>query len=696
MTTNLITEYPLWFMIFCIAGGFLYAFLLYRKDKKFEEVSKIVMSFMFALRFISVSIIAFLLLSPFLQTISRTIESPIIIFAQDNSESVFQDKENSKKYNNSIGNLTNELSSKYDLQKYSFGEKIKKEIDYSFSDKETDISELLGEIQNSYYNRNTGALIIASDGIYNKGKNPIYALENFEFPVYTIALGDTGVKKDILISNVKHNKIAFLNNKFPVQAVISAKKLKGEKTEIKIYDKNKLLYSENILIDKNDFFKKINFEIKAENTGIRQLRIVLNEISGELSTKNNLKTIVVEVIDSKQKILILANSPHPDVSAIRQSLSVNQNFETDFYILKDFNKTIKAYNLIILHQIPSVKNSAVNLLSEINKSNIPVLYILGTQTSRRKFDNLQTGIKIGQYNNAFDDVQGKFNKDFSLFELNDEIKSFVADAPPLKSPFGNYRLTGNSDILFYRKIKNIITEQALIIFNPNETLSGGKLAVITGEGLWRWRIYDYQKNQNQYLFNELINKTVQYLTLHINKERFRVNVNKIFPENSDVIFNAELYNKSYELINDADVKLQIRDSLSNKNEYLFNKTRKSYSLNTGIFSPGDYTWNAETIIDGEKKKKSGTFTVTPINIESVNTVANHNLLHQISEKTGGKMYYPNQIDSLFSDIVKNENIVPISFSEKKTESIINLKILFFIILFLLSAEWFIRKFNGSY
>ena len=88
-----------------------------------------------------------------------------------------------------------------------------------------------------------------------------------------------------------------------------------------------------------------------------------------------------------------------------------------------------------------------------------------------------------------------------------------------------------------------------------------------------------------------------------------------------------MYNKSYELINEADIKLQISDTAGNKTEYVLNKTQKSYSLNTGIFSPGKYTWAAETILDGKKKKKSGIFTVTPINIESVNTVANHNFFY---------------------------------------------------------------------
>jgi len=692
--SSLITEYPLWFIIFCFATGFLFAWLLYRKDRKFAETSKFVRKFMFAFRFLSVSIISFLLLSPVLKSLGKTIEQPIIVYAQDNSESVSSDKEIIKLFSKTISDFFNEEQNNYIFKTYTFGEKTEQTDSFSFSEKQTDISVLISDIKNKYYHRNIGAVILASDGIYNKGTNPTYEINDVNFPIYTIALGDTIIKEDLILASVKHNKIAFLNNTYPIQISVKAKKLKGKQSEIQIFDNGKLIKKQKITINNNDFFKNYNFEIKANKLGFHKLKIKLKELESEINYKNNSKQIITEVTDSKQKVLILANSPHPDISAIRQALELNQNFETDFYLANKFNKSIHGYNLIILHQLPSIYNSGTAILSQIQQSNIPVLYILGSQSSLQKFDNLNTGLTTGAYANSADEVQGKLNKNFTLFEINPDIETISLNAPPMLSAFGNYKTSGDAQILFTRKVRNIDTGLPLIVFNSS--IGGKKTAVITGEGIWRWRIFDYKTNQNHYLFNELINKTVQYLTQRETKEHFKVIAEKIIPENQEVVIKAEVYDKNFELINTGDVKIQITDSAKQVKDYVFEKSGKSYKLNAGKLNSGDYSWKAETVFEGKKYKKEGIFSIVPLNIEDENTLANHNILYKISENTGGKLIYPNETGKLIELIKNNENIVPVAYSEKKTESLINFKIIFFLILALLSGEWFMRKYHGAY
>ncbi|MCD4794302.1 MAG: hypothetical protein K8R54_13790 [Bacteroidales bacterium] len=691
--TSIITEYPLWFIIFCLALGFAYAWLLYRKENKLEEASKLIIRSMFAFRFLTVSIISFLLLSPVIKSLGKTIENPIVVFAQDNSESVAYEKDKIQKFHSEIKSFFEENNNSYEFKSYTFGDNVKQSDSFSYTEKQTNISQLISDIKNKYYHRNIGALIISSDGIVNSGKNPEYIIQDVNFPVYSLALGDTAVKPDISISDIKYNKIAFLNNKFPVRINIRANKLKGKQAVIKLTDNGKIISTKTLNIKNSDFFKKIDFEIFAGTKGFHKIKIQIEASEEEENIQNNIKQVVVEVVDSKQKILILANSPHPDIAAIRQALELNQNFETEFYIASKFNKSVNAYNMVILHQIPSV-NSRTSLMKQIINSDIPVLYILGSQSSLQKFDNLNTGLKTGAYSNSADEVTGILNKNFSLFDLNPEIQEITLNSPPILSAFGDYKISGNSEILFYRKIKNINTEQALIVFN---SVPGGKKSVvITGEGIWRWRMYDYKTNQNHYLFNELINKIVQHLTQKETKERFKIISEKIIPENQDAVFKAEFYSKEYELINEPEVSLTITDSAKNSKNFIFEKSGKSYKLNAKKLQAGDYTWKAETIYKGKKYKKEGILSVVPVNIEAEKTTANHNLLYKLSKETGGKFFYANETEKLIKDIQNNENIVPVAFSEKKTEALINYKLIFFLILILLSAEWFMRKFFGAY
>ncbi|NOZ33730.1 MAG: hypothetical protein GXO80_00340 [Chlorobi bacterium] len=687
------TQYSLWFLPICLIVGFLYAWFLYRKDNRLNETPRRIKILMFIFRFLSVSIIAFLLLAPVIKNIGRTIEKPIIIYAQDNSESVFNDK-------NTVQKISSELkkffraNSNYNFKTYAFGENVTETDTFNFKDKETDIAQVISELKNKYYNQNIGAIILASDGIYNRGNNPDYEVQSLNFPVYTIALGDTTTKKDLILTDIKYNKTAFLNSKLPLRIKVKADKLKGSKTYLKIFDNNQLVHNQSVIINSDNYYKTFDIKIKTGKIGFHKFKIIMSGLPEEINLQNNAKQIIIEVSDKKQKILILSDAPHPDIAAIRDALKLNQNLITDYFQITKFSKSVKSYNLIILNQLPSKFNSAVTVMKQILNSDIPVIYMLGSQSSLKKFDNLNIGLTTGAYSNSPDEVTGKLNKNFNLFEINPEIESITQNAPPLLSAFGDYKLNGLNQILFYRQIKSINTKLPLIAFlNGSGTK---KTAFITGEGIWRWRIYDYKINQNHYLFNELINSMVQYMISKENKSRFNIVAEKIIPENQKIVIKAETYNKAFQLTEVKEINFELTDSLKNKKNYTFTKTGKAYRLNLGKLPPGDYSWSAETVITGKKFKEKGIFSVVPTHTEALKTKANHQILYQISKRTGGEMFMPDNIPELIETIKLNENIKPVSYSEKKSEALINFKLIFFIILILLTTEWFMRKYFGAY
>jgi len=698
MNSNITTEYPLGLIIFCLALAFLYTFFLYRKNNKFTDISKFKIRLMAVLRFTAVFLISVLLLSPVIKYLNITIEKPIIIIAQDNSESlVFQkDENNLAEYQKQIEALSVKLSENYEPVFYSFGEKSEKLQSFDYKQKETNISDLIEEIQNTYFNKNVGALIIASDGIYNKGINPLYSTTDINFPVYTIGLGDTTVYPDFSISKVRNNKIAFLGNKFPIQVYVDAKKLKGKTSTLKVFNNNIQIYSEQISVTSNEETKIIDLEVEAKTLGVQRFVIQISSLPDEKNLLNNYKEVAIEILDSRQKILIVANSPHPDISAIRQSLEDNDNYEVTYTKIDDFKGSIDEYNLVILHQIPSATNSATSLLSEIVSKDIPVIFIVGAQSSFNNINSLDLGLKITHLNSAFDESQSVLNTNFSLFEIEEDFTELVSKFPPLVCPFGTYDVSANLNVLMYQKINSIKTDYPLIAFNSETQSFNAKSCYITGEGIWRWRIYNYIEYQNQDLFDEFINKIIQYMALRVNKDRFVVDVDKIIDENKNVIFDSEVYNESYELVNNNDVNLDITDSAGNVFSYILDKNNKKYTLNVGTFPVGDYVYSANTKLDDEVFTKKGTFSVVKINLEAENIIADHNLLNQLSEQNNGQFYYPTQIDSLLANIQTNKNIVPISFSDKQLTDVINLKWLFFLIVGLISLEWFFRKFFGSY
>lgn len=226
---------------------------------------------------------------------------------------------------------------------------------------------------------------------------------------------------------------------------------------------------------------------------------------------------------------------------------------------------------------------------------------------------------------------------------------------------------------------------------------GIKIGVFAAEGIWKWRLFDYLQHQNHDVFNTLVGKTIQYLSLRTDKRRFRVSLaNNIFNENEAVKFGAELYNESYELINTPDAKLTIQSSEGEKYDYLFNKTDNAYALDAGILPVGNYTFRGTTNYNGQELTYDGQFSIQPIQLEVYATTADHALLRILSDNSGGALVYPDQLSDLPQLIAAKGNIKPVLYQTTKTNPIINLKWIFFLLMSLLTLEWFLRRYFGAY
>jgi hypothetical protein len=285
------------------------------------------------------------------------------------------------------------------------------------------------------------------------------------------------------------------------------------------------------------------------------------------------------------------------------------------------------------------------------------------------------------------------NKDFSLFTLEPETWQMLNNFPPLISPFGQYRVQNSANILCYQKIGSVTTEQPLILFNHTGELKNG---LITGEGIWRWELADFDQKNNFSAFNEIINKTIQYLSVKEDKSFFKVHCKNHFFENEAVEFDAEVYNDSYELINDPDVEMTIINSEGKKFPYVFSKVRNTYHLELGVLPVGIYNFVAKTKSGQKILEKKGEFSILPLNVESTNTIANHELLNNLSKQHDGEMFYPKQFSELLEKIKKRSDIRSVDYFQKRYNDLVNLPFIFFIIMVLLSVEWFLRKNHGGY
>tara|TARA_B110000908_G_scaffold74524_1_gene89798 strand:+ start:7605 stop:9617 length:2013 start_codon:yes stop_codon:yes gene_type:complete len=664
------TEYSIAWLIVCFIVAALFSYVLYRSSD-FEKKWAILLS---VLRFCTVFLLCFFLLKPVINLEIVEKEKPIIIFGIDNSASMLRASDSLFLQNQLIANLSQFSESNlndFQFQTYVFGESTKLSQDPDFTNKKTNISQFIQEISDVYSGKNLSALVLVSDGLYNYGKNPNYINFDVNCPVYTLAVGDTAKNKDLKINHVFNNDLAFLGNMFPINVSVQSQFFQDKKTKINLFKEGKLLDSKDVFFQNIEETKTISFNVLADKKGIQEYQISITPFKEEKNTENNNSTVYIEVLESKQKLLLISDIVHPDISAISKAISSNDNYELTISTKDGFDGSYSDYNLIIAYQ------------TNIEFSDVPVWYFYGESSSASTLDwftfNKSTLIE---------EASPVFN-DFSLFSLSEDWDVWLKQLPPIYVPLGNYSSSGQS--IFTQSLKGIELEKPLFVFS-NEV--GIRQSVFIGEGIWRWRLYEYKQNKNHLLFDELIQKSIQYLVLKDDKRPFRLKAkNKIY-NNENLLLELDLYDSNYDLVNDVDVSLVLKDESNNEFDFLFDKNQNSYELNIDKLEVGNYTYTAQAKRGTNSYKQEGSLKVIPLQLEFLDDQNNHEVLQELSNKNNGKFFYLNQLSFLLEEL-RNLEKTSVLYSKKTFTELIHSKWISVLLFVFLSLEWIIRKINNN-
>ena len=691
---KLITQASPWLILVCIAIGLAYALLLYSKK---AEWSKTVNRSLATLRFILVTILCLLLLlNPYLRQVSNTVEKPTVVFAIDNSQSIASTNDTTKirQLYKELENLGNDLKKdqvNIDIQNLDVTDLAKNIVTIPLNYASSNLSAILGGIKNNYENRNLDKVVLVSDGIYNQGISPVF--QEYGFPIYTVGVGDTTKQRDIKLSAVLANKVAYLGNKFPVVAEVENIGYPGRTVNVYLSQNGQVIERKSITFKEDGELQQVTFLAEAKYKGMQRYMVYVDALENEFTKDNNARDVYIEVIDGKEKILVIAPTPHPDIKALKSAITKNENYSFDLHIPGITKLKNEKYDLVIAHQVPNIYRNGRDLLARFRKQKTPIFYVLGAQSDLRAFNSLNTGLRVIRRGRQVDAVTPIFNDKFNTFNFEREKISVFKKLPPASVPFGNYAASNSAQVILYQRVGSIETQKPLLVINE---LNGVKSAILAGEGMWEWRQEEYALNEKHEIIDELVSKVVQYLSTKEDKRRLRVYpINNEFYDFEKVVFQTEMYNELYERIYDVKVNLSITDEEGKASTYSFTPTEGSARFEISGLGKGVYKYSATATIKNKNEVSAGEFTIKSLQLEALNNTADHNLLRQLSQKTAGKFFTMNQTAALKKAVLDTRRPNKLHSSEEIQE-MIHLKWIFFVLMTLATIEWVIRKYQGSY
>lgn len=689
---RLIFEHSPYYLLICIAVGVGYAYLLYTSHYTWSKRTN---QALFAIRSVVVFFLAFLLLGPIVKLITNEYERPTWVFLVDSSASVGE-------VIDSVGQLklTDELEANskainhagYDVKwKDLNGNEI---TAIKANGATSDLSQGIQNVIHEFEGKNLAGVIMITDGIYNSGTSPLYS--PVRVPVYTVGLGDTTERIDLILKNVAFNKVAYQGNKLPLKAQVLVQGIENQEVSVTVLKDSKTLSSQQ----KNTGTRSLvdfDFQLDANEKGIQRYDISVKPLDAENNRRNNAMSIFIEVVDGKKKIVLIAPAPHPDIKALRSVVEKNSNYEFIVHIPGVANANAEylkpgAAGLIIFHEVIDNAGKTIPLYSTLSKSSSSLLLMIGAQTNVRQLTTYQIPVQF-EYRGQWDEVTPIVNNDFRDFSLSENSNGTFAGYPPVQVPFGKFAFPAKANVLLFQRIGSVTTDRPLLFsWEDNEK----KVAAIVGEGVWRWRLSEFADNGNTEIFDEVFSKLIQYLSTQEDKRKFRsFPLQNEFSESEPVVIESQVYNDLFELVYGNAIQLEVRDDKGMISRYSYTTSPGSARYRIGGLKEGIYRFKASTKLNDKTEEVSGQFLVKSQNLEAQNLTADFGLLRKLSTETGGKFFKADQLSLLTNELEKIK-AASLIHSEETFNQLINLKWVFFLLLALISAEWFLRKFMGSY
>jgi hypothetical protein len=664
-------------LAFLISVGTAY-FQYFHKVKRSAKIN-ILLSI---LKTFSLFLLMLLFINPKVKiTVLENIKPTLSILVDDSkSISFFKEEKNiqkliSKLNNNSI------LSAKFTIENLTFSRDLKVLDSLSFSGPETNIHKALTAV-NKLNNTKNAPIVLLTDGNQTIGND--YAFINSKQTIYPVVFGDTIQYKDALIRQINVNKYSYIKNKFPVEVILNYEGNETIQTKFSIFRNGKTIFSKNIQFSKEENSQIITTNLRATKKGINYYTAAVQKINDEKNIKNNTKNFSVEVLDEQIKVLLLTSVLHPDIGAFKKAIESNKQRSVAVVMIDDFKNRLSDYQLIIIYQPNSLFRT---VLGEMKKENSNFLLITGANTDWDFINKQQLNFSKEQLSQT-ENYGAIYNPSFLTFLQKDiGFNKFS----PLIDKFGEITFSKEHQNLVFQNINGLQTQQPLIsVLEENNQ----KIGVIFGEGIWKWRAASYLKTNSFQDFDQFIGNLVQYLSSSKKRNRLEVNSESIYPANASINISAFYTDTNYQFDARASLEITITNTKTNEITKLpFSLTDTSYQIELENFSSGEYSFKVTVL--GQKSTAYGSFKIAYYQIEEQFSNANVAKLTKLADRTGGVLYYKNEIETLFKNLLENKAYYTVQKRRVNEQNLLDLEWILIFIISLFTAEWFLRKYFGK-
>jgi hypothetical protein len=550
--------------------------------------------------------------------------------------------------------------------------------------------------------------IVISDGNYNIGPRPVYEAERLGLPLFTVGIGDSLEQKDLLISRVIANEIAYLDTESPVDVRVRSSGFGGERVSVTLSDEHSVVEEKMITLDEGTHDYELSFAFRPQHEGTEQYTVSVQELPDEVTYENNHQSFYVRVIDRKVRVLLLAGAPTQDVVFLRRTLESDETIEVllsvqsaggSFIGDEPTGTRLREADLIILAGFPTNQSPGDlvhSVLSVIEEQNKPVMFmenlsadvqridgILPIVVERTRFEESRTFVHVPDEQSAhslFRSGEERINIDWNLL-------------PPVYRTMNRYLVRPGSEKLMTHRMQSTALDDPFLVIR---SVGGRKSAALLGYGVWRWRMMGRGSVDGVLLYDNLMLNLVQWLATDEDEDRVRITASKEHYHTGESIeFVAQVYDEQYRPLPNAGIRVTVRSVDDTYETILSPRGHGRYEGSLNPLPAGDYEYVGSAEYEGiDIGTDGGRFLVGELNLEYRDTRMNIGVMRQLAALTGGAYIHPDEPEKI-AEIVRDIDTYDSHIHTASTSyQVWNLPAALATLIILFSIEWFLRKRNG--
>ncbi|WP_420635460.1 glutamine amidotransferase [Candidatus Palauibacter sp.] len=627
------------------------------------------------------------------------------------------------------GGLREALEERFRLRMYGFdtdADRIDDAGEMAFTGPRTNLAAALTRVQQEMAGLPLSGVVVVSDGADNDDdatpplSETLLAARAAGLPVYTIGVGSERIDPDIEVRRVEVPRTALEGTTIVADVILSHAGLAGRTVRLDVEDEGQIVGTRDITLGP-DGEEPIQVQFTLEDSGPRAIRFSVDPQEGEALTGNNERQILVEVGDTRRKILYFEGSPRPENKFVRRAVADDENLQVvtllrtadEKYLrldvdgpgelaggFPDTREELYEYDGLVLGSVEAsfFTHDQLQMMADFVGQRGGGLLVLG---GRRALGEggytgtpLADALPVVLTSAGEPDVlevfaeptpPGRRHAAMRIATTADASAERWGELPPLTSVNRVFETKPGAVEL----LSGVPIEGEPRVLLAHQRYGRGTSIAFTAQDSWLWQMHadiPLEDETHETLWRQLLRWLV-----HDTPGRARLDLgDDVTPMAEPLRIRAELEDERYLRVNGADVVATVTGPSGVPSEIRLDWTVERDGEYEGRFVPeeaGLHRVAVRAAMGDEVVESDGFFRAGTPRIEQFGAGRRTELLRRIADETGGRFYTAGNADLLAEEIRYTES----GDTVYEERSLWDMPILFLLLAGLLGGEWAFRR-----